>query len=208
MASFHCHNYSFFNWFPHFPWVQPLVQIAACIGITSLRDRIIAIYHNFFLPSQWCRFTVTFFTVIFWIFSMITSRRWLQSLVGIADYIGNYFSEKSNYHYLSWLFFSEHNGVVSPSPVLIVLFWSFSVISPYKWVWPLVLIDSYIGITLLSNIIITIHHHCFSTSTMASFSPSPFLIVIFWSFIWFLLVDDWNNFLGLLITLEINLLSD
>ena len=36
-----------------------------------------------------------------------------------------YFDGRSYYHHISSLLFSQHNGVFSPSPLLIVIFWSF-----------------------------------------------------------------------------------
>ena len=49
MAWFHCHHLwlfflGCFSYFSHFPWVWPLVRIAAYIQITLLRNHIVVIY--------------------------------------------------------------------------------------------------------------------------------------------------------------------
>ena len=80
-----------------------------------------------------------------------------------------YVSNRSYYRYKSSLFFSEHNGIVSPSPLLIVIFWSFSVITHHGWVLPLIVFAAYIGSTLKIDHIIAINHHYFFPITMASF---------------------------------------
>ena len=67
------------------------------------------------------------------------------------------------------LFFSQHNGVVSLSPLLIDIFCRFHLFVPHGWVQLLVGIADYIGSTLLIDHIITIYHNCFSPSTMALF---------------------------------------
>ena len=100
---------------------------------------------------------------------MINPHLWLQPLVGMADYIGNYLDGQSNNRYISLLVFSDHNGVLAQSPLLIVIFWSFSVINSQRWVLPLVRITDYIGTTLLSDHIIAIYHHCFSPIIMKWF---------------------------------------
>ena len=107
-----------------------------------------------FIPAQLRRFTVTVVDSCILKFSMILPRRWLQPLVGVADYIGN---------------FSNHNGMVSPSPLLIVIFWSFSVIPPHIWARLLFWVAAYIGTTILSDRIIAIYPHCISPSTMVCF---------------------------------------
>ena len=53
------------------------------------------------------------------------------------------------------LFFSQHNGVVSSSPLLIVF--DFFLFSPWSWVWYLIRIAAYIRNTLLSNHIAAIY---------------------------------------------------
>ena len=100
-----------------------------------------------FLPEKWRGFTITVVDCYILKFSMIPSLCWLQPLVPMADSIGNYFSDRSNHCYISWLFLSKHNYVVLPSPLLIVVFWGFSVIPPHRWVQPLVQIDAYLVTT-------------------------------------------------------------
>ena len=105
------------------------------------------------------------------------------------------------------LFFSQKNGVVSPSPLSIVFFRHFSWIPHFPLMRPLIRIADYIGSKMLSNRIIDIHNHYFPPITMALLHRHHFWLP-FWSFLWFLLMDDWNHSLGSLITLEINFLID
>ena len=62
---------------------------------------------------------------IYWRFSVTTPHRWVWPPVGIAACVGSTFLKRSYYCYISSLFFSQHNGVVSPSPLLIAIFWIF-----------------------------------------------------------------------------------
>ena len=73
---------------------------------------------------------------------------------------------------------------------------------------PLVVFADYIGSTLLRNHNITIYHHCFSLNTMASFWYHFCWLLHFKKILWLLFTDEYNNLLGLLITLEITLLKD
>ena len=75
-------------------------------------------YIMIFIPAQWRRSPPQLYIIMFWSFSVIPPLRWLQPLIGFADYIGNYFSERSNYFYISWLFFSDHNCVLLPVTVV------------------------------------------------------------------------------------------
>ena len=68
------------------------------------------------------------------------------------------------------IFFSKHNGFVSPSPLFIVIFWSFPVNPPHRWVQPLTGFSHYIGSTFLSNCNITIYHHCFLPTQRCCFT--------------------------------------
>ena len=55
------------------------------------------------------------------------------------------------------LFFSQHNGVVSPSTLLIVIFWLFFWFPHCPWVWPLTRIAAYIQTNFLSDHIVAIY---------------------------------------------------
>ena len=100
---------------------------------------------------------------------MIPCHGWLQPIIRMANYIINYFSEWSNHCYISWLFPSNCNSVVSLSPLFIVIFKIFYVISFHRWVRPLVWITDYLRTTVMSGRIIPIYHHCFYPRTMAWF---------------------------------------
>ena len=103
------------------------------------------------LPANLRRFTVT--VVYFYILSYLfifhprisSTTRW-----GCWLHC-KYFAERSHYHYISSLFFSHHNGIVFPSPLLIVIFWTFNVIPSHRWVRPLVGISGYILSPFLSD---------------------------------------------------------
>ena len=97
----------------------------------SVTTRLIFFLHpNYFAEISYCRHISTFFFVspspllifIFWSFSVIHTHRLLQLLIWIADYVGNVFPEQSYSLHMSYLFFSQNNGVVSPSLPLIVIF--------------------------------------------------------------------------------------
>ena len=88
----------------------------------------------------------------------------------------------SNHSYFLWhssLFFSNYNGVISPSPLLIVIFRNFSVIPHHGRVQPLFGIAAHIGRTFPSDHIIAINHHCWSPSTMESFKCYHFWLLNF-----------------------------
>ena len=55
-------------------------------------------------------------------------------------------------------FFSHHNGILSPSPSLIVIFCHITFFSRCWWVQPLVGISNYIGSTLMSDHIIATYY--------------------------------------------------
>ena len=135
-----------------------------------------------FLWTQWRRFTVTvvycYFSSFFFVSSlpMSATTHWVRWLYG------KYFAERSYYCYISSLFFSEHNHIVLPSPLLIAIFWFFSVTLPHGWVRPLVGISAYIGSNFLSDRIIAIYHHCFPPSTMASFHYHHCWLLYFYFF--------------------------
>ena len=78
-----------------------------------------------FLSAQLCHFTATALIVFFRRFSMFPHCPQVRSLVGFADYIGSNFPKQSYYRYLSSIFFSNHNSVVSPSTLLIVIYLKF-----------------------------------------------------------------------------------
>ena len=140
------------------------------------------------------------------IFSYISSpppHRWVIPLIGIDDYIGSTFLSNYIIAIYNNCFFSGHNGVVSPSLLLIVLFWSFSVMPLHGWVRPLVEIAAYTGSTFLSNNIIAIYCHTFYPSTTALFHCHRCLLTYFEVFLWFLPIDEFDHSLGLLITLEV-----
>ena len=63
----------------------------------------------------------------------------------------------SSYPVTVSLFFSQPDGVVSPSPLLIVIFWLFFWFPHFPWVWPIIRIDAYIQTTFLSNHIVAIY---------------------------------------------------
>ena len=121
-----------------------------------------------------------------------------------------YFSPRcfSSHPVMVILFFSQHNDVVSLSQSSIFLFLCFSWFPHCPWMRPLVQIAAYIGSTLLSNRIISICHHCFSTSTMSSFHRHRCWLLYFEVFLLFTIINDCNHSLGFLIILEITLLSD
>ena len=79
----------------------------------------------------------------------------------------------------------------------------FSVTPPHRWLQPLIGIADYIVITLTSNHIINIYHHCFSLGTMASFNRHRCWFLYFEVFLWFLLTDECYHLFGLLSTLEV-----
>ena len=75
------------------------------------------------------------------------------------------------------MFLSDPNGVVTTSLLLIVIFWSFSVIPPHRWT---IFSDHCSTLTnLLSHRIITIDYHYFSPSTTAWFNCDHF----YWYFL-------------------------
>ena len=90
-------------------------------------------YHGkyIFLPAQCRSFTVTvvdcYSLSFYFVSSFPTSAttRWVRWLHW------EYFSELYYYRYISSLFFSKYNGVVSPSTFMIITFWSVSVIHPH-----------------------------------------------------------------------------
>ena len=75
----------------------------------------------------------------------------------------------SNHPVTVSLFFYQHNGIVSPSPLLIVICCRFSLFLRCPWVRPLIVFADYIGSTFLSNHIIALYHHYFSQIIMALF---------------------------------------
>ena len=87
--------------------------------------------------------------------------------------------------------FSHHNGVVSPSPLLTIIFWSLSTIHPHRWVHLLIWIAASIGNTFLINFIVSIYHHFFSPSTMMTFHchHCSFLYFEFFYYSYFLLIE-------------------
>ena len=91
-------------------------------------DHIIAINHQFYLLAQWRRFTVTVVDC-YLSKSFCNSPPW-TSATTLWDTWKHwkYVSKWSYYHYTSSLLVYKHNGVVSLSPLLVVIFWSFSVI--------------------------------------------------------------------------------
>ena len=70
MASFyyHCCWFLYFDFLmiPHHGWLQPLVGITDYIGNTLLSNRIIAIYHHFFIQKKWRLFTGTVVNCYIW----------------------------------------------------------------------------------------------------------------------------------------------
>ena len=97
------------------------------------------------------------------------------------------------------LFFSQHNGVVSPSLFLVVIFLRFSLFSCCPWVQPIVGFSENNRITFLSDNIIAIYHHCFYPSTKVSFHRHCWQLLYFLVFF----MDECNHSLGFLITLEV-----
>ena len=101
------------------------------------------------------------------------------------------------------LFFFQHNGVVSPSPLLIVIFCCFHFFLPHGWVHPLVGIADYIGSTLLIDYIITIYHHFFLPAQWRCFTVTVVDCHIFCSFFPPLPTDECYHSLVSVITLEV-----
>ena len=116
-------------------------------GVVSPSPLLIVIFHHFSLCFS---------------FLMSATTRWFCWLYW------KYLAERSYHCYISF-FFSEHNGVISLSPLLIFIFWSFLGIPPHGWVRPLVHNAAYIGSTFLIHRIIAINCHCFYPRIMASF---------------------------------------
>ena len=104
---------------------------------------------------------------------------------------------------MSSLFFYEHNGVVSPPNVLVVIFWRFYVTYPHIWVQPHIGVSNCVVISLLRYQIIVIYHHCFSPNTMVLFHRHRCWLLYFCITIFYLLTDDCDHSLGSMITLEV-----
>ena len=157
MASFHLHC-SWLLFFFVFPCSLVAHECNQSLGFLKTMELLFwAIILSLFIiivsiPAQRCHFTVTvggcyIFSFFSWMSATTRWGFWLH---------WKYFAEQSYYRYISSSFSSEHNGTVSPSPLFIVIYWSFPVIPPHGWVQPLVEIADYIGITLLSDHIIAI----------------------------------------------------
>ena len=58
-------------------------------------------------------------------------------------------------------------------------FWLIYLLPPRIWVWPLVGITDYIGITFLSNHIIAIHHYFIHNTYWIYFTVSDYLAILF-----------------------------
>ena len=80
-----------------------------------------------------------------------------------------YFSESIILLLYIIICFSQHNGIISTSPLFIIVYFCFYLFPPHGLVWPLVGIAYYIESTLMSNYIIALYRHCFSPSTMAPY---------------------------------------
>ena len=76
------------------------------------------------------------------------------------------------------MFFSQHNVVVSPSSLLIVVFWCFLLFIFSNDYNHLVVCMIALEITLLSDQIIDIYHDCFSPGVMALFCRHPYWFFI------------------------------
>ena len=126
---------------------------------------------------------------------MIPPLHLTQPLVGMADYTRNYFSEISNCCYISWFFFSKHNGLVLPFSI--VIFSSFSAITPKKWVRPLDLIADYIASTFLSDLNITIYHRCFLSAQWRLFNITivySYVLKFFYDYSsWMTAITCWDH---------------
>ena len=158
-----------YSWFHYCSRVRPLLWIAAYIGIDFLSDRIIVIYHDFYPRTMTLfrrhHYWLLYFEVFLWFPLLDDFNQSLDSLITLKITLRR---DQIIAIYHDW-FLSEHNGVVSSLPLLIVIFWSFSVIPPHGWVRPLIWIVAYIGSNFLSDCIIAVYHNYFSPITMASF---------------------------------------
>ena len=150
--------FSLFYLFSHFPWFLTLVGFAEYIGSNFLRDHNIARYHHCFSPSTMKSFHhqrcwLLFFEVFLWLFP---TDKWDHSL-GLLLTLEVLFWAIIISLYI-FIVFSQHNGVVSLSPFLIVIYWSFYLIPYHILVQPLIWITAYIGSTFLRNHNIAIYH--------------------------------------------------
>ena len=94
--------------------------------------------------------------VTFWGFFVIPPHKWVWPILWIPDFPLNYLDKRSYHHHLSSLFLSQHNGIFSPQPLLIFMFWSFYMMTCYGWLQPLIGITYSIGSTLFGDHILTL----------------------------------------------------
>ena len=97
-----------------------------------------------------------------------------------------YTSGWSYYLCISCVFFSQHNGVISPSSLLIDIFCCFLLLPPHEWVLPLVGINDYIGSTLLSYHTRAIYHVFSSPRNMALYHHHCWWLLLYVIFLCFL----------------------
>ena len=126
------------------------------LDITLMSNQITAIYHDYFLRALWRHFTVMIVDCYILKFFCHSSSKVSATTCPYFCLHWKYFSERSYYHHISSLFLSQNNGVFSPSPLLIVMFWSFSMIPPHVWLHPLVGMTDSIGSNFMSDHIISI----------------------------------------------------
>ena len=176
--------------FPHYPWVWPLIRIAAYIR-TTFWGIILSPYtppwmpayglglfqwrrrrqwrptlqwHHTSIPSYCCWLPTRqkSFRIIIWQDRADSARRW-EHLRDIIFYVYDLkiyfiyaipfifrflvFIVTSSHPVVASLFFSQHNGVVSPLPLLIIIFRICFQFPHYPWVWPLIRIAAYIRTT-------------------------------------------------------------
>ena len=78
-----------------------------------------------YLQAQWRYFTITVVVYCILMFSF-QFYSWMSATTCLDRWLcWKYFDGRSYYHHISSLFFSQHNGVFSPSALSIVIFWSF-----------------------------------------------------------------------------------